>query len=146
MTVHVHDYFVKSGSLVNHSTDYKYTSVLANVHFGVPGGNGECLQIGICRVVIDSTPAFEVKASRRCRQASAFFSVNQDGDLEMFFPSEGIMPCTERAIFKNKWFPVPEAYPLPDHILNQLAPGVNPVVAVGKYPITQVSNGYIITF
>lgn len=146
MRVHVHDYFIESDILVHHSTDYKYTPVLANVHFGVPGGNGECLQIGICRVVIDSIPALGPKASRRCREASAYFSVNQDGDLEMFFPLAGIMPCTERAIFRNKWFPVPEAYRLPDHIITQLPHGTPPVIAVGKYPITQKVDGYTITF
>ena len=146
MTVHVRDHFSEDGILVHYSTDYECTPVLANVHFGVPGGNGECLQIGICRVVIDSIPALGPKVSRRCRQASAYFSVNQDGDLEMFFPFAGIMPCTERAIFRNKWFPVPEAYRLPDHILTELPHGTPPVIAVGKYPITKKLDGYTITF
>ena len=134
---------------VNHFIDYTLTSVLANVHFGVPGGNGECLQIGICRVVIDTHSTVSkpsMKVNRECRQAHAYFSVNPEGYLEMFFPQEGILPCTERAVFKNKWFPVPEEFPIPSNLLSKLGDDVNPVIPAGKYPISRVENGYIISF
>lgn len=134
-----------SGVLLGSIADYAITSVVANVHFGVPGGNGDCLQIGICRVVIDCAPITAPVANRQCRQARAIFSVNSDGDLEMYFPAKGIMPCTERAIFRNKWFPVPHEFHLAADMLRKL-PGTNPVIAIGKYPITKVSGGYIITF
>lgn len=135
-----------SGVLLGQIADYAIIPVVANVHFGVPGGNGDCLQIGICRVVIDCTPITAPLANRQCRQARAICSVNSDGDLEMYFPAKGIMPCTERAIFRSKWFPVPEAYHLPADMLCELTPGVTPVIAPGKYPITKVAGGYIITF
>ena len=105
MTVHVRDHFSEDGILVHYSTDYECTPVLANVHFGVPGGNGECLQIGICRVVIDSIPALGPKVSRRCRQASAYFSVNQDGDLEMFFRLRALCPVRNGPFLEINGFP-----------------------------------------
>ncbi len=118
-------------------------SVTCNVHFGTPGGSGDCLQIGICRVIMDQ---FNVEQDRRCRKANAELSVNESGQFEMFFAQEGIMPCTERAIFKNKWFPVPVAHRFDEVIMDKLGNVRNAVIPMGKYPITKVEGGYIISF
>ncbi len=119
-------------------------AVTCNVHFGVPGGQGDCLQIGICRVIIDAHP--NVEQDRRCRKAPASLYINESGNFEMFFPIDGIMPCTERAIFKNKWFPVPVAHRLDENLMRELSAEMNPVIPMGKYPITKVQGGYVISF
>ena len=126
----------------------KVTTVTCNVHFGVPGGQGDCIQIGICRVIIDAVPNSNTLAreNRRCRQAAAEVTVNQDGGIDMFFPEEGIMPCTERAVFRNQWFPVPVAHQLPDEMMNRLESGIRPVIAAGRYPVSRVPGGYVISF
>ena len=119
-------------------------SVTCNVHFGVPGGQGDCLQIGICRVIIDAFPS--AIQDRRCRKAQAELYINESGQYEMFFAAEGIMPCTERAIFKNKWFPVPVAHRFDENIVKNLDTDISPIIPVGKYPITKVQDGYVISF
>lgn len=133
-------------SSVHQLSDCIFTPVVANVHFGVPGENGDCLQIGICKVVVETFQTQPRTSNRFCRQAGASIFVNDEGDLQMFFAKEDIMPCTERAIFKNKWFPVPQAYKLPEELILRMDPHVNPVIAAGKYPITELPDGYLITF
>jgi hypothetical protein len=118
-------------------------SVTCNVHFGTPGGSGDCLQVGICRVIIDQ---FSAEKERRCRKADAELYINEGGQFEMFFAQEGIMPCTERAIFKSKWFPVPVAHTFDEVIMDKLGNPRNAVIPMGKYPITKVEGGYIISF
>jgi hypothetical protein len=94
--------FAEEGQFLFSSLGNHVTPVTCNVHFGVPGGQGDCVQIGICRVIIDAVPHATELAheNRHCRQAAARVTVNQDGGIDMFFPKEGIMPCTERAIFR----------------------------------------------
>lgn len=125
----------------------EHTPVTCNVHFGVPGGQGDCIQIGICRVIIDESvdPSRLAKENRRCRQAAAQITPNTDGGIDMFFAREGIMPCTERAIFRNAWFPVPVAHVLPEEISERFG-GVRRVIAAGRYPVTPVTGGYVISF
>ena len=138
----------EEGQVLFSSFNSQVTAVTCNVHFGVPGGQGDCIQIGICRVIIDTVaPKTNLeRENRRCRQAAAQVTVNQDGGIDMFFAEEGIMPCTERAIFKNKWFPVPVAYQLPDAMMSQLDDGARQVIAVGRYPVSRVDGGYVISF
>lgn len=121
--------------------------ITCNVHFGVPGGQGDCIQIGICRVIIDETPnpSTLAKENRRCRQAAAKITPNADGGIDMFFAEEGIMPCTERAIFRNAWFPVPVAHVLPEAIAARFE-GVRSVISSGRYPVSRVPGGYVISF
>ena len=127
--------------------NFEHTPITCNVHFGVPGGQGDCIQIGICRVIIDETPnpSTLAKENRRCRQAAAQITPNADGGIDMFFPEEGIMPCTERAIFRNAWFPVPVAHELPGEISNRFE-NTRRVIAAGRYPVIRVSGGYVISF
>jgi hypothetical protein len=119
-------------------------SVSCNVHFGVPGGAGDCLQVGICRVIIDAHP--NAVQDRRCRKAPASLYINDAGHYEMFFPAKEIMPCTERAIFRNKWFPVPVAHCLDQAIVAKLDDAPSQWIPMGKYPITKVAGGYVISF
>lgn len=123
------------------------TPVTCNVHFGVPGGQGDCIQIGICRVIIDEAidPSRLAKENRRCRQAAAQITPNADGGIDMFFPEEGIMPCTERAIFRNAWFPVPVSHVLPEAISLRFG-GTRSIIASGRYPVMRVTGGYVISF
>jgi hypothetical protein len=140
--------FAEEGQFLFSSLGNHVTPLTCNVHFGVPGGQGDCVQIGICRVTIDAVPHVPELAheNRHCRQAAARVTVNQDGGIDMFFPKEGIMPCTERAIFRNKWFPVPVAHHLPFEMINRLEPGVRQVISVGRYPVSRVPGGYVISF
>lgn len=119
-------------------------AVASTVYFGVPDPNGNCVQVGICRMVLDKNT--NQKEHRRCRLANALVFTSIDGSLTVFFPSNNILPCTERAIFKNKWLPVPVACTLPEDLLNKLEGPVMPLIAKGKYPITKVDDGYLISF
>jgi hypothetical protein len=119
-------------------------AVASTVYFGVPDKNGNCVQVGICRMILDQNT--NNKENKRCRLAKALAFTLSDGSLALFFSGEHLLPCTERAIFKNKWLPVPVACPLPQDLLDKLEDPIMPVIAKGNYPITKVRGGYMISF
>lgn len=119
-------------------------AVVCTVHFGVPDKQGNCLQVGICRVIVDAAPT--EKENRRCRLAQAYAFPGADGGLDMYFPAEDILPCTERAVFRNKWLPVPVRCEMPEELILRFDEAVMPVVAPGRYPITRYQDGYLISF
>ncbi len=120
----------------------------ANVEFGVLQSNGNCVNIGICR--INTTHYKDMAVSRpkqrRCPLAQALLSVSDQGRLRVFFPRNGMMPCTERTFFKAPLFPVPLPYFLPETIQNGL-PGLEQnIISAGMYPIRRGEEGYWIEF
>jgi hypothetical protein len=121
-----------------------HRAVASTVYFGVPDQNGNCVQVGICRLVLDQNTSS--KENRRCRLAKASAFTLQDGSLGLFFAFEDLLPCTERAIFKNKRLPVPVACPLPTTLLEKLEEPIMPIIAKGNYPIAKVAGGYLIAF
>jgi hypothetical protein len=125
-------------------TTFGQKTITCNVHFGVPGGQGDCAQMGICRVIVDQAPTKE--EVRRCRVTKAQLFLDGDGHWSMFFEKADILPCTERAVFFNKWFPVPVAYRLDDAIAEKLDPEAQTLIAAGKYPISRSEDGYLIRF
>lgn len=122
----------------------------ANVEFGVMQSDGNCVNIGICRIVSNrknkrtATPARSEK--RRCPTAKAFFSLSPDGRLQAFFPRAGMMACTQRAFFRAPVFPVPVPYFLPESFQNDLPGLKEPVISAGLYPIRTTEEGFFITF
>jgi hypothetical protein len=120
----------------------------ANVEFGVLQSNGNCVNIGICRINTThyNDMAVSRQKQRRCPLAQALLSVSDQGRLRVFFPRNGMMPCTERAFFKAPLFPVPLPYFLPESIQNDL-PGLEQnIISAGMYPIRRGEEGYWIEF
>lgn len=120
----------------------------ANVEFGVLQSNGDCVNIGICR--INTTHCTDMvrarKKQRQCPFAEAKLSVSPKGRLQAFFPRTGMLPCTERIFFRGPVFPVPVAYFLPEAVQNGL-PGLSQaIIATGLYPIRKSDEGYWIEF
>lgn len=116
----------------------------AEIEFGTINRNGECVNVGICRLqpnVNASRPSH-----RRCPQALAELSVNNQGCLQIFFPKNGMMPCTERAFFSHWLFPVPLAVVLPEFIGQGLAGLKQSILPAGTYPIRRSAEGYRIEF
>lgn len=120
----------------------------ANVEFGVMQSNGNCVNIGICR--INTTHCTDMASARhkqrRCPLAEALLSVSGRGRLLVFFPRAGMMPCTERAFFSRPVFPVPVPYFLPASVHDNL-PGLNQnIISEGLYPVRRTAEGYWVEF
>jgi hypothetical protein len=122
--------------------------LLASVEFGVLQSNGNCSNIGICR--INTTHFTEMAVTRqrhrRCPIAEALLSVSSEGRLQVFFPRSGMKPCTERVFFCGPVFPVPVAYFLPESIQNSLPGLLQPIITAGLYPIRRNDEGFYIEF
>ncbi|MBK9337589.1 MAG: hypothetical protein IPM98_13910 [Lewinellaceae bacterium] len=122
--------------------------VHANVEFGVLQSNGDCINIGICRITtthFNDRLAMRAKR-RRCPVAAAELCVSPQGHLQAFFPKAGMLPCTERAFFRMPVFPVPVAYFLPDAVRDRLSGLQQGIIPAGLYPIRRCDEGYWITF
>lgn len=120
----------------------------ASVEFGVLQSNGDCVNIGICRINTThySKMAIARNRNRQCPLAEALLSVSSQGRLQVFFPHAGMKPCTERAFFSAPVFPVPVAYFLPDTVKNALPGLLEPIISAGLYPIHRSAEGYSIEF
>ena len=123
------------------------TGIQGGVEFGTLTRDGECLNVGICRMTSEESTIFYFeKQSRKCRRAAATFSVHPDGGLQMDFPKAGMLPCTERAVFGQGLFPVPEGYLIPVHLKNQF-PGECPeYIPPGAYSIEDLGHSYRVVF
>lgn len=124
-----------------------HTPVHADVKFGVLQPDGDCLNIGICRIVTAAYPAPARPArNRACPTAPAQLYSLPDGRLLMHFPKSGMLPCTERAFFRQPVFPMPVPFYLPDAV-RRLLPGLKmDVLPSGLYPIHRSNTGYWIVF
>lgn len=139
--------FAEADNLMTVNSTFS-NSVVCSVYFGTPDNQGNCVQIGVCKVIVDHT-AFSTrntKEEKRCRVAHAHVYVGDAGNLEMFFPKSGILPCTERAIFRNKWLPVPVACRLPNELNHALNYFSKNTITMGNYPIIETEDGYIISY
>lgn len=120
----------------------------ANVEFGVLQSNGNCSNIGICR--INTTHVAKMvenrRKNRRCPLAAATLSVSTAGRLQIFFPRTGMKACTQRVFFRAPVFPVPVAYLLPQSIQQQLPGLQQSIIDAGLYPIRRSETGYFIEF
>jgi len=131
---------------VEHATTHSL--VHADVEFGVMQSNGDCISLGICRIT--TTHCYE-KASARVRRrscpvAAAEISVHERGHLLMFFPKSGMLPCTERAFFRQWLFPVPVAHCLPKDLQKNLPALKQHIIPAGLYPIRRTAAGYWVAF
>ncbi len=131
---------------VERTTSFNFLN--ASVEFGVLQSNGNCTNIGICR--INTTHVNHMvntrKEKRRCPLAEALLSVSPNGRLRIFFPRSGMKPCTERVFFRGPVFPVQVAYLLPEILQKQLPGLLQPVIPTGIYPIRHSEEGYYIEF
>lgn len=123
-------------------------SIRADVEFGVMQSNGDCIGIGICRI---TTTHYAQQGQKRPRQrscplVSARIQARSDGRLVIFFPKSGMLPCTERAFFRQPVFPVSVPYYLPDDLREQLPELRLCIVEPGVYPIQHSASGYWVTF
>ncbi len=122
--------------------------LLASVEFGVMQSNGNCVNIGICRINTThcNQMVLDRPKHRRCPLAEALLRVSDNGRLLVFFPRAGMMACTERTFFRGPVFPVPAPYCLPESVLEGL-PGLDQnIIAAGLYPIRRNNEGYWIEF
>ncbi len=120
--------------------------VNADVEFGVMQANGDCVGIGICRIITTHQVLERPTRSRRCLRAQAFLNVSDAGRLEMFFPRSGMLPCTERAFFSRRMFAVPVPVFLAEAIQESL-PGLKQhIIAAGLYPVREEATGYRVVF
>ncbi|MCS6928173.1 MAG: hypothetical protein NZM43_01630 [Saprospiraceae bacterium] len=120
--------------------------VAAEVEFGVIQAQGDCLGVGICRIITTHHTRKPSLPSRRCARASALLEVSDDGRLEIFFPKLCMPPCTEKTFFQKRVFPLPVPFFLPEHI-QQLLPELKQIIlSAGLYPIRAEASGYRITF
>lgn len=122
--------------------------VHANVEFGVLQADGECINIGICRITTTHYNSLSARRpkSRRCPVAAAKLSRGANGRLQIFFPKTGMLPCTERAFFSQPVFPVPIPHYLPEAVVAAL-PGLQErIIAAGLYPIRRSASGFWIEF
>ena len=120
----------------------------AGVEFGVMQNNGNCVNIGICRINTThyTDMALARKKQRRCPFAEAFLSVSPKGRLQAFFPRGGMLPCTERVFFRGPVFPVPLAYYLPESVQHELPGLTQTIISAGLYPIRRSEDGFWIDF
>ncbi|MCC6460587.1 MAG: hypothetical protein IT260_08965 [Saprospiraceae bacterium] len=122
--------------------------VQAGVEFGVMQANGNCVNIGICRINTTHYQDMAVarQKNRSCPFAEALLSVTLSGRLKVFFPKAGMKPCTERVFFRGPVFPVPVPYCLSETLQHSL-PGLSQeIISAGLYPIRRSPEGYWIEF
>ncbi|MCC7505029.1 MAG: hypothetical protein IT259_07005 [Saprospiraceae bacterium] len=120
------------------------STILADIEFGTRNRDGDCVNIGICRIQPNVNSARP--SHRRCPLVIGELSVGENGCLNIFFPHEGMLPCTARAFFSHWLFPLPVAYVLPENILHALAGLQQTILPAGTYPIKRVEGGYMIHF
>ncbi|MFN0014560.1 MAG: hypothetical protein ACKVU2_08435 [Saprospiraceae bacterium] len=119
-----------------------------NVEFGVLQVDGSCLSIGICRITTTHCKQFAQRRAkpRRCPVAEAELSAGTNGRLRAFFPKSGMLPCTERAFFSRRVFPVPVPYILPNFLQAGLPDLAGGIIPAGLYPVRPGIGGYWIEF
>ncbi len=120
------------------------TAVQAEVEFGVMQANGDCIGIGICRII--TTHQLQAHRRRRCARAQALLCVSEARRLCIFFPRSGMLPCTERAIFRKPLFALPQPLFLSEAVRRALPQLQQLIVAAGTYPIRASAAGYWIAF
>ncbi len=122
--------------------------LLANVEFGVLQSDGNCVNIGICRINTTHYSNMELtrNRNRQCPQAEVLLSVGPNGRLQMFFPRAGMQACTEQAFFRTPVFPVPVSYCLPEAVRDQLPGLLEAIIPSGLYPIRRMPEGYSVEF
>jgi hypothetical protein len=128
------------------ATDHPF--VHANVEFGVLQSDGECINIGICRITTTHYNSFSTERPkpRRCPIVAAKLSRGATGRLLAFFPKADMLPCTERAFFSRPVFAVPLPYYLPETVQEALPGLQGQIIAAGLYPIRRNARGYWIEF
>ncbi|MBK8555745.1 MAG: hypothetical protein IPL65_08230 [Lewinellaceae bacterium] len=122
-------------------------AVRAGVEFGTMTREGNCVNVGICRMTSEEFSWKAEKESRRqCRKADAQISVRSDGGISILFPKLGMLPCTARAIFKPGYFPVPETYVLPAALRTHLPQHAVTQIDAGKYRVLETPGAFIVHF
>jgi hypothetical protein len=120
--------------------------IVAGVEFGTPTRDGQCINIGICRVTTDLAMTNRQVSNRRCRFAKAWIVINTESHIKFFFPKANMLPCTERAVFAPGYFPVPLDYVFPADLRAQLPASAPERICAGKYRIQKTAEGYWVEF
>lgn len=119
-------------------------TVTAEIEFGTLNKDNECVQVGICR--LEPNAKLQPAARRRCHHALVHLLTGEAGNLVMFFPRNGMKPCTARAFFSHWLFPVPVAFVVPDLFVRQLGGLRQTILPPGTYPIRRDASGYWVEF
>jgi len=120
--------------------------MLADVEFGVMQADGSCVGIGICRIITTHQWLSRPRLGRRCPRAQAFLSLSSDGRLTMYFPRDGMLPCTERTFFRPPVLALPVPVVLPPALFSHLPELQQNILPAGLYTIHREVNGYRVVF
>jgi hypothetical protein len=135
--------FVHESVVPTAAVEHLLLPLMADVEFGILNKNGDCVNIGICKI---NTSIRSANAPSRCRHALARLGVTIRGTLIMCFERKGLLPCTERAIFRLLAFPIPASFIIPDTVRAALPELSQAVIAPGRYPIRSTKDAYFIEF
>lgn len=122
------------------------SEVKADVEFGIMQANGDCVGIGICRIITTHQLHQSKNRRRKCAHALALLSVSDKGRLEIFFPRGGMLPCTERAFFRALVFAMPRPVFLSEELRKALPTLQQTDLSAGLYPIRAEKSGYRVVF
>ena len=121
--------------------------IYAGVEFGTLSRDGHCVNVGICRMTSEEFAALlPAREQRRCRRAVAEVLVDDTGVVSLFFARKAMLPCTERALFKAGYFPMPLGYELPAELLARLPENTRAHIPAGKYRVREERGGYRVRF
>lgn len=122
------------------------SAVHADVKFGVQQPNGDCTNVGICRIVTVQWQGRSLPKRRSCPTAAVELFPSMNGRLLIHFPKSGMLPCTERVFFRQPVFPMPVAYCLPEDVLTGIPGLEQQIILAGLYPIRYGASGYWVEF
>ncbi|MEZ4921254.1 MAG: hypothetical protein R2792_19285 [Saprospiraceae bacterium] len=121
--------------------------IQVGVEFGTMNREGNCVNVGICRMTSEESGDYIFgKKARRCKRAQAVASVMPSGRFRLQFPKSGMLPCTERAIFKSGGFHLPFDFIIPDGMAFFLPATHRLRLSAGIYPILEDEHQYTILF
>lgn len=115
----------------------------ADIEFGTMSRDGDCVNIGICRVEPNVRNRSD---NRHCPHAEVLLGAGEQGNLRMFFPRNGMKPCTIRAFFSNWLFALPVPFVLHETLVRRIEGLRQSILPAGAYPIRRTENGFWLEF
>jgi hypothetical protein len=116
-----------------------------NVILGNP--RVDCARLGICS--LDGTdeqmpgPPAGFPAAKNHRFVKAWLGTTPEGNLEILFPTEHMMPLTQKMFFSKNVFTVEVDKTIPKHLCEALGIAPGTAFMAGKWPLTLLNEGYL---